>query len=110
MFTSGNNSNGQLGNGGAGALSAQFDPVDTTELPGGTTFGAISAGHFHSLAATIDGIAYAWGSNVQGQLGAGRSGTARNATPRHATPQAVKQPADTPITVVAAGKSHSIAV
>lgn len=35
------------------------------------TVGSISCGYHHSMAVTVDGIAYAWGSGLSGQLGNG---------------------------------------
>lgn len=68
MFSWGANANGQLG---LGRLSDQATPQLVKELQG---FGvaALACGARHSLAVTHDGSKiWAWGSNVQGQLGIG---------------------------------------
>jgi len=57
----GDNSAMQLGHTGSG----QPAPV-----AGGITFTSISAGRDHSCAMSSDGIAYCWGGNLHGQLGA----------------------------------------
>ncbi|HEX4560671.1 MAG TPA: hypothetical protein VH113_02465, partial [Gemmatimonadales bacterium] len=60
------NSNGQLGNGGVGAIVRHPVPVS-----GGLTFASISAGYTHSCALTAAGVAYCWGDNSDGALGTG---------------------------------------
>ena len=105
VLAAGNNSNGQLGTGSTGAIGTPFAPIATNTLPAGTTFGTIAGGHVHSLAATPTGTGYAWGSNAQGQLGTGGPATSNNNTPR-----AITQSADAPFTILAGGRSHSIAI
>jgi alpha-tubulin suppressor-like RCC1 family protein len=58
------NSSGQLGD---NTTSARSSPV--TVVGGISTWNQISTEGSHSLGLTIVGIAYAWGSNSQGQLG-----------------------------------------
>ena len=105
VFTCGNNSNGQLGNGALTAINPEYNPIDATGLPANTTFGAIGAGHFHSLTTTLQGKAYAWGSNANGQLGTGQAGNARNPSPLE-----VSAPADTGVTILTGGKEHTIII
>ncbi|MDT7513461.1 InlB B-repeat-containing protein, partial [Bifidobacterium sp. H1HS10N] len=88
----GKNNYGQLGN---GTVTRQATPVvvrtpDRTtypDLPKNFTYAQVSAGNLHSLAVGSDGNAYAWGLNVNGQLGNGT--TSYNA---QTTPVRVKTP------------------
>ncbi len=73
----------------------------TIGLPAGVTATQVGGGDVHSLALTSDGRVYAWGLNVDGQLGDG-TGTDR------ATPTLVSLP--TSATFVAAGYQHSVAL
>lgn len=60
------NSDGQLGT-GAGTNSASPAPI-----AGGLSFAALSAfGRFHSCGLSTGSIAYCWGANYWGQIGAG---------------------------------------
>ncbi len=60
------NGNGQLGD---GTTVSKFSPVSV--IGGITNWSQVSAGYRHSLGVTSSGIAWAWGSNGQGQLGDG---------------------------------------
>ena len=71
--------------------------------PAGLTFTAIAAGTTHSVAVASDGSVWAWGMGASGQLG---DGTTADAT----TPTAVSMPAGTPVTQVAAGGAHTLAL
>jgi alpha-tubulin suppressor-like RCC1 family protein len=63
-FCWGDNTFGQLGNGGGSS--------DTpTAVAGGIKFSSISAGGDHSCGISISGAAYCWGDNAEGQLGIG---------------------------------------
>ena len=64
----GNNLNGQLGD-GTGVVSVT--PVDVVGLASGVV--SISAGGYHSCAATYTGEIKCWGLNVDGQIGTGTS-------------------------------------
>ena len=64
MWTWGNNSNGELGNGTAICSSSPG-----TASGGGTTWCQTSAGRFHIAAVKTDGTAWTWGGNGGGQLG-----------------------------------------
>ncbi len=66
----GDNSLGQLGNGGAGIGTVPAG-VSTTGGLSGKSAVAISAGSAHSLALCSDGTLVGWGYNVYGQLGTG---------------------------------------
>lgn len=70
VFSWGGNANGQLG---LGRLVDQALPQLVSSLTGLRT-SAIACGARHSLAVTSEGMqTWAWGSNVQGQLGTGQS-------------------------------------
>jgi alpha-tubulin suppressor-like RCC1 family protein len=58
------NTDGQLGD---NTTTSRLSPV--TVVGGITNWSQVSAGGFHSLGLTSDGIAYAWGRNNSGQLG-----------------------------------------
>lgn len=63
LFSSGQNSVGQLGLGNNTATSSP------TQVGSGTTWLNISAGYQHSLATKDDGTLWAWGQNFDGRLG-----------------------------------------
>ena len=65
----GDNYDGTLGNGEEGFGTHQSSPV--TVIGGITNWSQVSAGSFHSLGVTDDGIAYAWGFSNNGLLGNG---------------------------------------
>jgi alpha-tubulin suppressor-like RCC1 family protein len=61
------NDDGQLGN---GATNEAFTET-ATQVSGGLTFKALSAGGMHVCGITMKGDAYCWGANSAGQLGNG---------------------------------------
>ena len=66
LWVWGSNWNGQLGNSQSYAsLIGASSPI---QIPG-TTWNSISAGRGHTLATKTDNTLWAWGGNVQGQLG-----------------------------------------
>jgi len=67
LWSWGNNSNGQLGD---GTNALRYYPVTVTGLTN-MTMTAIVSGDAHSLALKNDGTLWAWGSNNHGQLGDG---------------------------------------
>ncbi|WP_332468283.1 InlB B-repeat-containing protein, partial [Bifidobacterium asteroides] len=86
----GSNRTGQLGDGTSSSRNAPVrvktpDRSTYPDLPADFTYLQVSAGANHSLAVGSDGNVYAWGYNVNGQLGDGTS------TDRHA-PVRVKTP------------------
>jgi len=92
------NTDGQRGDGTAGAAS---DTIGTVTLPAGSTVTAVAAGGGHALALLGSGAVYVWGRNNSGQLGLG-DGNAR------ATPALVTLPR--PAVAIAAGRDHSVVV
>ncbi|RBP98921.1 RCC1 domain-containing protein, partial [Bifidobacterium xylocopae] len=69
----------------------------------GITFTQVSAGGAHSLAIGSDGNTYAWGFNINGQLGDGTSIGSN-------VPVRVRTPAGVRFTQVSAGYDHSLAI
>lgn len=69
----GSDASGQLGEDADGDNSSENTAValDTSNLNSGTYFVSLSAGGSHSCGLANDGVAYCWGSNVQGRLGIG---------------------------------------
>ena len=94
----GSNVYGQLGNGGADG-DKHATPV---AVPGLAGVVAIAAGSRHNLALRSDGTIWAWGYNVNGELGAGDNGSP-NPTPRQVFGL-------TNVVAIAAGDNHSLAV
>ena len=100
VYSWGHNNYGQLGN---GTIADSNRPVQVT-LANGTPLShivAISAGNNHSMALTDGGQVYAWGFNVNGQLGDG-STTQRN--------NPVLIPNFNNVVAIAAGGFHSLAL
>ena len=69
VYAWGENNNGQLGNG----TTTNSDVPVKVDLPSGVTPVAVLAGWYYSFALGADGTLYAWGGNVQGQLGLGNT-------------------------------------
>jgi alpha-tubulin suppressor-like RCC1 family protein len=66
----GANGIGQLGSPTGGA-----DRPSPTTVAGGLAFKAVHAGLAHTCGVTVDGRAFCWGNNLQGQLGNGNRPT-----------------------------------
>lgn len=90
---------GQLGDG----TTKNRDAPVRVKLPSGTKVKAISVGCDDSFALTTTGKLYAWGRNIEGQLGDGTHKNRKN-------PVAVKLPAGAKVTTVTAGCSHTFAL
>lgn len=69
LWTWGDNSQGQLGD---GTLTAKCSPV--RESRSSTTWCQVSGGAFHTTAINTSGELWSWGLNIQGQLGIGTCG------------------------------------
>ncbi|KAG0503383.1 hypothetical protein HPP92_003455 [Vanilla planifolia] len=67
VWSFGDNSNGALGI--SFPLLDAYEPTKVGSLPEDVT--TLAAGHYHSLAVTSEGNVWAWGRNVEGQLGRG---------------------------------------
>jgi alpha-tubulin suppressor-like RCC1 family protein len=99
LYAWGDDLHGDLGD---GATVPEDTPVPVTPPPG-LTFTAIAAGTTHSAAVASDGSVWAWGMGASGQLGDGSTADA-------VTPTAVAMPAGTPVSQVAAGGAHTLAL
>lgn len=106
VYAWGSNNFGELGIGprpGFPSIPAPASPRPAlVELPLDVTFLEISAGYFHTVARGSDGRAYAWGSNLSGQLGVLGFG--------NFSPVEVNLPSGVTITSVDAGNYHSAAL
>ncbi|KAG1364270.1 ultraviolet-B receptor UVR8 [Cocos nucifera] len=67
VWSFGDNSNGALGL--PFPLADAYEPTKVPSLP--SRIASVAAGHYHSLAVTVDGEVWAWGRNEEGQLGRG---------------------------------------
>ncbi|MHB8337062.1 MAG: RCC1 domain-containing protein, partial [Ignavibacteriaceae bacterium] len=106
FYTWGDNTYGQLG---IGNTTQQNTPVKVTfptiPLPSGvTSWSALVAGWYHSLAIGSEGNLYTWGDNTYGQLGIGNT-TQQNIPVKVPLPSGV-----TGWMAVAGGSSHSLAI
>ena len=101
VYAWGDNSFDELGNGSTASDST--DPRGGLPAGRSLTFSAISAGQYHNLAIGSNGKLYAWGYNVDGQLGDGNE-----VTP--STPVTVNMPSGVTPTAIAAGGFHSLAI
>ena len=99
VYAWGFNGRGQLGDGN----TTNEDVPVQSRMPAGVTATAVAAGWDQSLALTSTGAVYAWGYNVDGQLGIG---TTKNST----VPVLVHLPAGVKATAIAAGQYHSLAI
>lgn len=66
LWAWGSNQSGAVGN--SSASSYFSTPI---QIGSGTTWSAVAAGYYSSLAIQTDGSLWAWGDNAQGQLGVG---------------------------------------
>lgn len=109
LFAFGNNLSGQLGNATHDETSEPNPTPTLVTLPGaGGQVTQMAAGGYHSLAVTSTGQLYAFGNNFDGQLG--NEATSGTLT-AHPTPTLVTLPgAKGPVTKVAAGLNHSLAM
>jgi alpha-tubulin suppressor-like RCC1 family protein len=101
VSTWGYNSNGQLGNNSTTNSSTPI-LLDSSKF-GGQAITEVAAGSRHTLALASDGTVYAWGYNVNGQLGTGD--TTDKAVPTLVTDLNLKG-----ITRIAAGGFFSLAL
>ena len=109
LYAFGYNREGQLGN-STNVETEKPNPTPTlVSLPGEVgPVTQIAAGAYHSLALTSSGQLYAFGDNETGQLG---NATNNETSKPNPTPTLVSLPGEIgPITLIAAGESHSLAV
>lgn len=99
----GYNNHGQLGNGNT-TTATQPVAVDASGALANKQVVAIAAGAYHSIARCSDGSVVAWGFNGTGALG-------NNSTTGSSVPVLVTFPSvSTPVTAIAAGQYHSVAL
>jgi uncharacterized repeat protein (TIGR02543 family) len=109
VFTFGNNSNGQLGNGSSSTTTSKT-PIDITSsfsLSGGETILELNTGWRHSIIRTSLGRIMSWGRNSDGQLGTGN--ITNQFTPVNIADQFLLQNGET-IKSISLGSNHSFAV
>ena len=109
VFTFGNNSNGQLGNGSSSSTISKT-PIDITSsfsLSGGETIQTLTGGASFSIITTSLGRIMSWGGNFSGQLGNGNN--TNQFTPVNIADQFVLQNGET-IKSMSLGYNHSFAV
>ncbi|MEV5573137.1 Ig-like domain repeat protein [Spirillospora sp. NPDC052269] len=78
----GNNNNGQLGDG----TTTNRTIPGPVHLPAGVALTQVSAGWYHSLGLTSDGRVLAWGANNYGQLGDGTTTSSDTPVETHLPP------------------------
>jgi T5SS/PEP-CTERM-associated repeat protein len=96
VWTWGNNSNGQLGN---GTSINYYSPL---AISGVSNVMGVAAGQYHTMAVQADGTVWTWGDNSYGQLGIGSSGGNTNVP--------AKAVGLTQMIGLAAGAYHSVAL
>ncbi|MCM1295859.1 MAG: hypothetical protein NC311_09985, partial [Muribaculaceae bacterium] len=77
VWTWGDNTYGQLGDGTSGAVRYEYSPIQVRGENGNDYLKGIvdiAAGANHALAIAADGTVWAWGNNDHGQLGIGTNG------------------------------------
>jgi alpha-tubulin suppressor-like RCC1 family protein len=102
VWSWGQNYNGQIGD--DTAANVRLAPVQVHNLSGVTT---IACGGYHSFALKSDGTLWAWGWNVEGQLGTG-SNAQRNVPTRVVGPNNVGYLTD--VAAIAGGHYHGLAL
>jgi alpha-tubulin suppressor-like RCC1 family protein len=109
LYAFGENYYGQLGSATNRGTSNPNPTPALVSLPGASgPVNQFAAGGEHSLALTSSGQLYAFGRNYYGQLGKATNSGTENANP---TPALVALPgASGPVTQVAAGYAHSLAL
>lgn len=106
VYTWGNNSFGQLGD-GSNTQSSIPVAVNTSGVLSGKTVIQVAAGYTYNLVLASDGTIYAWGRNDYGQLGNGNTGTNRNVPVAILTNGALNGKT---IIQIAAGAFHGLAL
>lgn len=100
---------GERGRLGHGSEANQRDPVHIPiAVFGGASVAGVACGRDHTVVVTTGGNVFAFGNGGYGQLGVGLFGEADECF--RSTPTRVCMPADTHITMTAAGDFHTVAV
>jgi alpha-tubulin suppressor-like RCC1 family protein len=108
IYAFGRNQSGELGNSAnSGSEKANATPAPVA-LPGADAPPiAVAAGSLHSLAITSSGELYAFGSNLEGQLGSATNSGTTSANP---TPAPVALPPGTTVDTVARGSTAAFTI
>ena len=101
----GDNSKGQLGNGGSGVGIYSDIPVAVT-MPAGVVFSVVTLGFSQTCALSGDGNAFCWGQDIYGAIGDGDGGDKSVV----AVPTAVAKPQGVTFTTLSTGYSHTCAL
>jgi alpha-tubulin suppressor-like RCC1 family protein len=99
LYAWGYNEIGQLGDG----TTTEHDSPEVITLASGVTPTEISAVYYHSMAIGSDGNLYAWGDNINGQLGDGT-------TTNHSSPEVIALASGVTPTTISAGGLSSLAI
>jgi alpha-tubulin suppressor-like RCC1 family protein len=99
LYAWGYNEIGQLGDG----TTTEHDSPEVITLASGVTPTAISAAYYHSMAIGSDGNLYAWGDNINGQLGDGT-------TTNRASPELITLASGVTPNTISAGGLSSLAI
>ena len=124
IFAMGSNNNGQLGVGDRVSSRVPLQVLAAGPTGEQRRFKQVSAGLYHSLAVTSNGLLFAWGSNANGQLGlcasiprtAGAQGVchvsagAGSGFLDQLSPMQVMELASVRVAAVSAGTRHTVAV
>ena len=124
IFTMGSNNKGQLGVGDRVSSRVHLRVLAAGPTGEQRRFKQVSAGLYHSLAITTDGLLFAWGSNSHGQLGlcasrprtAGARGVCQVSADAgtgfldQLSPTQVMELASVRVSSVSAGTRHTLAV
>ena len=102
VYAWGYNTSGQLGLSST-MFHSMSEPVKVEYLTGRGVVN-LSLGWEHSIAITVDGLLYCWGSNVKGQLAIG---TLAKEFRRVGLPRLIDQLLGCPVTAICAGRSSS---
>lgn len=101
LWAWGYNSDGELGD---NSTTSRDKPVPVRRAPGMGRIAKAAAAGYHSVAVDDEGVVWAWGQNGYGQLG-------NNTTMQSNVPVRVLFPVNTPpITAVACGRNHTLAL
>ena len=103
----GSNGDGQLGTTTASTTSSNPLKLEVKDGDTVVTFSTIAAGGAHSVALSLDGSIWTWGSNKVGQLG---NGTTDDGSKPVKLDDVKDRGDDVAFTAIAAGRSHTLAL
>jgi alpha-tubulin suppressor-like RCC1 family protein len=103
IYCWGNNYWSQLGNRGEDEYPVRENNPELNELLSGLNITVIKCGAYHSMALTLSGEVYTWGSNYLGQIGCGDNNN-------KSVPTKVKGLNENKIKMISCGFNHSMAL